>query len=63
MLNKFNAALIATVVYGILFPLTYHCVTQEHLAPIAVAASAVVFFFVMLAAFDKLLHKRTSQPG
>ena len=63
MLNKYNAALVATVVFGILFPLIYHCVTQDHLAPIAVAASAVVFFCLMLAAFGKLLHKHTGQHG
>lgn len=63
MLNKYNVALIATVIFGVLFPLTYHCLTQDHLAPIAVAASAVVFFFVMLAAFGKLMDKRTVQHG
>jgi hypothetical protein len=63
MLNKFNAALIATVIYGVLFPLAYHCITQEHVQPIAVAASAVIFFFLMLAAFGKLMHRRTGQPG
>jgi hypothetical protein len=63
MLNKYNAALLATVVYGILFPLIYHCVTQNHLPPIAVAASAVVFFFGMLAAFGKLMDRRSGRHG
>jgi hypothetical protein len=59
MLNKFNASLLATIVFGILFPLSYHCVTGTHLQPVAVAISAVIFFFIMLAAFGKLLHKHT----
>jgi len=59
MLNKFNASLLATIVFGILFPLIYHRVAGVHLQPVSVAISAVVFFFIMLAAFGKLLHKLT----
>jgi hypothetical protein len=58
MLNKFNSALIATVIYGVLFPLSWHCFTQEHVAPLAVAGSAVFFFFVMLAFFSRVMDKR-----
>jgi hypothetical protein len=63
MLNKFNASLLATIVFGILFPLGYYCVTGVHLQPVAVAISAVIFFFVMLAAFGKLLCKQTFHQG
>jgi hypothetical protein len=63
MLNKFNASLLATIVFGILFPLSYHCVTGAHLPPAAVAISAVIFFFVMLAAFGKLLREQTFHQG
>jgi len=63
MLNKFNAALLATVVFGILFPLSYHCMTGSHLQPVAVAISAVIFFFVMLAAFGKILRRQTLPQG
>ena len=61
MLNKFNASLLATVVFGILFPLSYHCVTGTHLQPVAVAVSAVFFFFVMLALFERILRKQALQ--
>jgi len=61
MLNKFNASLLATVVFGILFPLSYHCVTGTHLQPVAVAVSAVIFFFVMLAFFERILRKQALQ--
>ena len=61
MLNKFNASLLATVVFGILFPLSYHCLTGTHLQPVAVAVSAVIFFFVMLAFFERILRKQPLQ--
>ena len=63
MLNKFNAALVATVIFGILFPLSYHCMTGAHLAPVAVAISAVIFFFLMLALFGKILRKQPLPQG
>ena len=63
MRNKFNAALLATVVFGILFPLSYHCMTGEHLQPVAVAVSAVIFFFIMVAAFGNLLRARPLHQG
>jgi len=63
MLNKFNASLLATVVFGILFPLSYHCITGAHLQPVAVAISAVIFFFVMLALLGKILRKQVLHQG
>lgn len=63
MLNKYNVALVATVIYGVLFPLSWHCITQEHLPPLAVAGSAVVFFFVVLGGFGRLLDKRAPHQG
>jgi len=58
MLNKYNAALLATVIYGILFPLCYQVIAQDHLRPVSVAVSAVLFFLVMLLVFGKILDKR-----
>jgi hypothetical protein len=58
MLNKYNAALLATVIYGILFPLVYQVFAQDHVRPVSVALSAVIFFFIMVGAFGKILGKR-----
>ena len=55
MVNKYIAALGVTVVFGVLFPLSYQVMTQEHLPPIAVAAAAALVFFAMLAVFGKIL--------
>jgi amino acid transporter len=61
MLNKYNAALIATLVFGVIFPLSFVVFTGEHPAPRMVAITAVLFFFSMLALFGRILRKNT--PG
>lgn len=58
MVNKYIAALGVTVVFGVLFPLSYQVLTQDHLPPIAVAVSAALVFFSLLAVFGKILCKR-----
>ena len=63
MLNKYVAALGATVVFGVLFPLSYCVVTQDNLHPLAVAASAALFFFSMLALCGKFLCKPRHHQG
>lgn len=63
MLNKYTAALLATLVYGILVPLGYQVLTQDSMRPFAVALSAAAFFFVMLAVFGKILSKPALQQG
>jgi hypothetical protein len=61
MVNKYIAALGVTVVFGVLFPLSYQVLTQDHLHPIAVAASAALVFFAMLAMFGKILCRLGQQ--
>lgn len=63
MLNKYNAALLATVIYGIVFPLGYQVLAQDHLRPLSVALSSIVFFFVMLGVFGKILRKHPTHQG
>ena len=57
MLNKYVAALAATVVFGILFPLSYCVLTQQHLHPVAVAVCAAVFFFSVLSLCGRFQRK------
>lgn len=45
MLNKYTAALLATVVFGVLFPLSYQVLTGTNPGPLPVAVTAVLFFF------------------
>lgn len=61
MLNKYTAALLATIAYGLVVPLGYQVLAQDSMRPLAVALSAVAFFFIMVALFDKLLSKRSLQ--
>lgn len=63
MLNKYNAALIATLVFGVLFPLSYVVLTGQHPEPRMVAVGAVLFFFAMVALFGKLLRKNVPRQG
>lgn len=63
MLNKYVAALGATIIFGVLFPLTYCVLTQENLHPVAVAVSAAIFFFSMLALCGKFLRKHPHHQG
>lgn len=63
MLNKYTAALLATVVFGVLFPLSYQVVTGMNPGPLPVAISAVLFFFSMLALFGKIFRKPSLQQG
>jgi hypothetical protein len=58
MLNKYAAALGATVVFGVLFPLSYCVLTRDNLHPIAVAVAATIFFFSALAFCAKFLRKQ-----
>jgi predicted TIM-barrel enzyme len=61
MLNKYTAALLATIVYGLVVPLGYQVLAQDSLRPMAVAMSAAAFFFIMVAVFGKLLPKPALQ--
>lgn len=63
MLNKYVAALAATVVFGILFPLSYCVLAQQDLHPVAVVISAAVFFFSVLALCGKFQPKHLHQQG
>jgi len=63
MLNKYVAALAATIVFGILFPLSYCVLTQQNLSPIAVAIAAAAFFFSMLAVCGKIRRKHPHHQG
>ncbi len=63
MLNKYVAALGATVIFGVLFPLSYCVVTRDNLHPVAVAVSAAIFFFSVLALCGKFLRKQSHHQG
>lgn len=63
MLNKYTAALLATVVFGVLFPLSFQVVAGTNPGPLPVAISAVMFFFSMLALFGKILRSRALHQG
>ncbi|WP_332848658.1 hypothetical protein [Massilia sp. S19_KUP03_FR1] len=63
MLNKYVAALAATVVFGILFPLSFCVLTQQNLHPIAVAVCAAVFFFSALALCARFQRKQRHHQG
>lgn len=63
MLNKYVAALAATVVFGVLFPLSYCVLTRENLHPLAVAVAATIFFFSVLALCGKFLRKQPHHQG
>jgi hypothetical protein len=63
MLNKYIAALGATMVFGVLFPLSYCVLMQKNLHPFAVAVSAAVFFFSALALCGKLQRNSPHHQG
>lgn len=63
MVNKYIAALAATVIFGVLFPLSFQVMTGDNPGPLPVAITAVLFFFSMLALFGKILCKPAIHQG
>ncbi|MBQ5938823.1 MULTISPECIES: hypothetical protein [unclassified Massilia] len=53
MQNKYVQALIAAVIYAIVFPFLYRTLTNNSLAIDSIAVSTAIFFFFMLAYFSR----------
>ena len=61
MQNKYVQALIAAVIYAIVFPFLYWTLTNNSLAIDSIAVSTAIFFFFMLDYFS--LKKKDEKRG
>jgi hypothetical protein len=61
MQNKYVQALIAAVIYAIVFPFLYRMTTSNSLALGSIAVSTAIFFFFMLAYFSR--NKKDGKKG
>ena len=53
MQNKYVQALIAAVIYAIVFPFLYRTLTHNSLAIDSIAVATAIYFFCMLAYFSR----------